>query len=122
MADRPTGSYCCTTPGALCFWFAAFFVFYGLGLLLPVFWPQFKGYEEIILFAALGLACAVNFGRNRTAHCAITAPIFLVTAVVLALERAGVWDVPNQLVWPVVLIGVGIAFLIERQVTRTERA
>ncbi|HSA94078.1 MAG TPA: hypothetical protein VLE48_13775 [Terriglobales bacterium] len=114
----PNPHYCCTTPGAICFWFAALAIFYGVGLLLGVIWPALDGYESSILFGAIALACFANFAKNRTVHCAVTGPIFLAAAVAAALRSAGVWSMPEGVLWPLVLIGVGIAFVIEWRVTR----
>lgn len=125
MGNGANPDYCCTTPGSICFWFAAFAVLYGLGLLLVFVWPSLRGLEEAILFAALGLACLANFARNRTVHCAISAPLFLLAAAALGLKRAQVLSFPHEIVWPLVMIGIGIAFFIEWRVTgfaRKEKA
>jgi hypothetical protein len=55
----------------------------------------------------------VNYGRNRTLHCGLTGPLFLIAAVVALLIEAGVWRVDQDVLWGVVLIGVALAFLIE---------
>ncbi len=91
-------------------------------MLAANFWPALEPYSGTILFAALGLACAVNFGRNRTFHCSLTAPFFLLIAVALGLRTAGVWEFRVDLLWPVVLIGVGVAMLLEWRYTRTSSA
>lgn len=114
-------TYCCTTPGALCFSAAVFAVLYGLGLLLPVFWPGLGAYQNVILLSALGLTCVTNFAKNRTVHCGLTGPLFLIAAAVLALGTAGILNVPQSIVWPFVLIGVGISFFVEWRVTQPAR-
>jgi hypothetical protein len=98
------------------FWAAAFAVLYGAGLLLRSTWPVFEPYADTALLAALGVACFINFGRNRTLHCGLTGPLFLGAALVAALMEAGVWGVPENALWGVVLVGVALAFLIEWRV------
>jgi hypothetical protein len=65
-----------------------------------------------VLFA-MAIGCAANWLRNRTFHCGITGPLFLITAMVFLLSDATMIHVSSFLVWPFVLIGVGVAFLLE---------
>lgn len=114
MAEASDKKLCCTSSGSLCFWFAAFFIFYGLGM-TAIFTMHVGRYQGAVLFVALGLACVVNLVRNRTFHCAITAPFFLLVAAALALQTAGIWSLSMRILWPIVLIVVGIAFLLEKR-------
>lgn len=66
-----------------------------------------------MLLVALGVACFLNFRQNRTLHCSITGPLFLLGAVAAALIEAGIWTVDLSVVWGIVLVGVGLAFIIE---------
>ena len=95
------------------FWAAAFAVVYGIGLLMRSTWPVFEPYADTLLLVALGAACFINFGRNRTLHCGLTGPLFLAAAIVAALMEAGIWDVSEEALWTVVLVGVALAFLVE---------
>jgi hypothetical protein len=61
----------------------------------------------------MAIGCGANWITNRTLHCAITGPLFLIAAVVFLLSDVSVAHVNSLLVWPFVLIGVGIAFLLE---------
>jgi uncharacterized membrane protein len=61
----------------------------------------------------MAIGCFANWLRNRTYHCAATGPLFLIAGVVFLLSDAGIIHVKAVSVWPVVLIGVGIAFLLE---------
>jgi hypothetical protein len=118
---RPQG--CCTTPSAMCFWAAAFVLFYGAGLLLGAVWPAVRHYQDTVLLVALAAACFVNFHRNRTLHCVITGPLFLVGAIVVMLAETGILRVDLSALWGVVLLGVGLAFVIEwRTVGRNSHA
>ena len=107
---------CCTSPAAMWFWAAAFAVLYGIGLVMRSAWPVFEPYADTPLLVALGGACFINFGRNRTLHCGLTGPLFLVAAIVAVLIEAGIWDVGEEALWGVVLVGVALAFLVEWRV------
>ena len=95
------------------FWAAAFAVLYGVGLLARSAWPVVDPYADTLLLAALGAACFINFRRNRTLHCGLTGPLFLVAAIVAAFMEAGIWGINERALWGVVLAGVALAFLIE---------
>jgi hypothetical protein len=113
MTRRLLAGSCCTTPSAMGFWAAAFVLLYGAVLLLASVLPALGLYGDTLILAALGGACFVNFSRNRTLHCGITGPIFLIGAVAAALIESGRWLADLSIVWGVVMLGVGIAFVVE---------
>jgi hypothetical protein len=121
MARFTFSQTCCTSPAAMWFWAAAFVVLYGIGLFARSTWPVFEPYGDTLLLAALGFACFINFGRNRTLHCGLTGPLFLIAAVVAFLMEAGVWDVNEDALWGLVLVGVALAFLIEWRAVGRQR-
>ncbi len=118
MTQNSRTTACCTTASALCFWAAAFAVLYGAGLLLQYLVPSLRGYSGAVLFVALGLACLANFARNRTFHCAITGPFFLLMALLVAFASAWFRALPGSVVWAAILIVSGIAFLLEWRYAR----
>ena len=120
MARFKFSQTCCTSPAAMWFWATAFAVLYGMGFLMKSTWPVFEPYADTMLLAALGAACFINFGRNRTLHCGLTGPLFLLAAIVAALIEAGIWGVSEEALWSVVLVGVALAFLIEWRVVGRE--
>jgi hypothetical protein len=65
---------------------------------------SFSQWQSAALPTGLGIA---------PLHCAITGPLFLIAAVVFLLSDVRMAHVNSLLVWPFVLIGVGIAFLLE---------
>jgi len=113
MAPRILAQSCCTTPAAACYWAAAFVLVYGAGLLLTAIWPTLEAYGDTMLLVAFGAACFLNFRQNRTLHCSITGPLFLLGALAAAMIEAGIWTVDLSVVWGIVLVGVGLAFIIE---------
>jgi hypothetical protein len=104
---------CCTTPSALCFWGTTALLIYGAGLLLGIVWPTIRSFNATVCLLAMGGACVINYARNRTLHCVITAPVFLLAAGVMALSEAGLWHISDRFLWGVVVVGVAIAFRIE---------
>lgn len=104
---------CCTTPSAMWFWGASFVVFFGISLVVGRVWPEMQQYGDTMLLVALAAACFVNFGRNRTLHCGLTGPFFLIAAVAALLIEADVWSVDPDVLWGIVLVGVALAFVIE---------
>lgn len=114
MAEAPAKRLCCTSPRSLCYWGVAFLIFYAVGLAL-VFLFHAASYELAVLFAALGLACFVNFVRYRTFHCAIDGPFFFLIAAAFALRASGVWSISSGVLWAIVAIVVCASFLLERR-------
>jgi uncharacterized membrane protein len=61
----------------------------------------------------MAIGCMANWHKNRSFHCALTGPLFLIAGVAFLLAGVGVIHVNTLLVWRFVLIGIGIAFLLE---------
>jgi hypothetical protein len=113
--DSSAKAYCCATWQSLCFWGCAFVVIYA-ACLAGVYWLHLEKYGLSALFVALGLACGVNFARNRNFHCVITGPFFLLIALAFGLDTAGVWAIPTGALWTIVVIVVCAALLVEQRV------
>ena len=113
MSRQLLARRCCTTPTAMCLWAAAFVLVYGAGLLLRSLWPGLEPFGDTLLLLSFGAACFINFTRHRTLHCGITGPLFALGGLTAALIEGGVWHFDMAVVWVFVLIGVGIAFVIE---------
>jgi hypothetical protein len=113
MTRRLLARSCCSTPSAMGFWAGAFVLLYGAAPLLASVWPALGPYGDTLILAALATACFINFSRNRTLHYGITGPIFLMGTVAAALVESGRWVADLSIVWGVVLLGVGIAFVVE---------
>jgi hypothetical protein len=61
----------------------------------------------------MAIGCLANWHKNRSFHCTITGPLFLVAGIVLLLSGVSLVRVNDRWVWLFLLIGVGIAFLLE---------
>lgn len=116
MIRRLFSESCCSTPSAMCFWATAFMILYGAGLLVGAAWPAVGVYRETYTLAALGVACCANFGRNRTFHCGITGPLFILSAAAMALVESSRWRIDGEIIWGVTLVAVGLTLVTEWQV------
>ena len=92
----------------MCFWFVASLVAWGLLSLIGIYWNPFRVFSATTIYLAMASGCGANWLKNRTLHCYITAPLFFMAGLISLLsETRGI------LVWPFVVTGVGIAFLLE---------
>jgi hypothetical protein len=109
---------CCSSPAAMCYWFAASLIAWVVLSLIGLYWHPLHGSSATTILFAMAIGCVANWLRNRTLHCAITGPLLLIAAAVFLLSDGTMIHVNSLLVWPLVLIGVGIAFLLEWRYTR----
>jgi hypothetical protein len=113
---------CCSSPEAMCYWFAASLIAWGVLSLIGLYWRPLHALSAATILFAMAIGCVANWLRNRTLHCAITGPLFfLIAAVAFLLSNVSMAHVNSLLVWPFVLIGVGIAFLLEWRYTSVVR-
>jgi len=109
---------CCTSPAAVCYWFTVSLVAWGALSLMGIYWHPLRALSAVTILFAMAIGCVANWIRNRTLHCAITGPLFLIAALVFLLLDVTRTHVNNLWVWPLVLIGVCVAFLLEWRYTR----
>ena len=109
---------CCTSPAATCYWFAVSLIAWGVLSFIGIYWPPLRAMSAATMLFAMAIGCIANWLRNRTLHCAITGPLFLIAALVFLLSDVTETHVNSLLVWPFIVIGVGIAFLLEWRYTR----
>ena len=104
---------CCSSPAAICYWFIVSLMAWGVLDFVGIYWRPLHASSEATCLFAMAIGCLANWRRNRTFHCAITGPLFLIGGVAFLLSGVGVTHVNTHWVWPFVLIGVGVAFLLE---------
>jgi hypothetical protein len=104
---------CCSSPAALCYWFAVSLVAWGALSLLGIYWHPLHTSPGAACLFAMAIGCLATWLKNRTFHCVITAPLFLVAGVVLLASDVRMVRLNTSWVWFFVLGGSGIAFLLE---------
>lgn len=104
---------CCSSPAAICYWFIVSLAAWGVLSLIGLYWRPLSASSEATCLFAMAIGCLANWFRNRTFHCAITAPLFLIAGVLFLLSGMRMIHVNVSWVWPFLFIGVGIAFVLE---------
>ena len=69
-------------------------------------------------YRAASVGCIANWIKNRTLHCGIKAPLFLIAGTLFLLSDARIVPIEPPFVWAFVLLGAGIAFLPEWKYAR----
>jgi hypothetical protein len=105
----------------MCYWLAASTVAWALLSIAGLHWRALGPVSASTILIAMGIGCVADWKRNRTVHCGITAPVFLSAGLVFLLSDTRVVHVQPRFVWPFVLVGTGIAFLLEWKCARRSR-
>src|ERR1700688_533110 len=104
---------CCSSPATLCYWFIASLVAWGALSLVGTVWPPLHAPSSAACLFAMAIGCFANWLRNRSYHCAITGPLFLIAGFVFLLSAERIIRVDTRWVWPGVVIGTSVALLLE---------
>ena len=102
----------------MCYWIVVSLIAWGMLSLIGIYWRPLHASSAAACVLAMGIGCVANWFKNRSFHCAITAPLFLIASVAFLLAGLRVIHLNILLVWPFLLIGVAIAFLLEWRYTK----
>src|SRR5574337_1033504 len=94
---------CCSSPKSMCYWFSVSLIAWGALSLVGIFWHPLHASSASTILLAAAIGCFVNWHRNRTFHCAITGPLFLIAGLVFLLAGVGAFRVDPSWIWPFVL-------------------
>lgn len=109
---EPVGA-CCSSPAAICYWFVVSLFAWGVLSLLGIYWRPLHAQSATACLLAMAIGCFANWLKNRSFHCLITGPLFLIAGVAFLLAGVQMIHINAAWVWRFVLIGVVIAFLLE---------
>jgi len=112
---------CCSSPAVMFYWFAASIVAWGLLSLMGLYCSLLGPSSASTTLVAAGIGCIANWLKNRTFHCGITAPLFLIGGIEFVLSDAQIVHIEPRFVWAFVLLGAGIAFLLEWKYARRSK-
>src|SRR5260370_26296813 len=72
---------CCSSPASICYWFIVSLMAWGVLSLIGIYWRPLRASSAAACLFAMAIGCLANWLRNRTLHCAITGPLFLIGGV-----------------------------------------
>src|ERR1700747_1995447 len=102
---------CCSSRASICYWFAASLVAWAALATIGMFWYPLHATSGVTCLLAMAVGCFANAFKNRTYHCMLTGPLFVIAAILLL--SSDLTHIKPALVWAVVLAGTGIAFVLE---------
>ncbi len=97
----------------MCYWFIVSLVAWAVLSLIGIYWRPLHASPAAACLFAMAIGCLANWLRNRSFHCIITGPLFLIGGVAFLLSDVRIVHVNTSWVWPFVLVGTGIAFGLE---------
>lgn len=105
---------CCSSPAAICYWFMVSLLAWGALSLIGRYWRPLHASAASACLFAMAIGCIANWFKNRSLHCTITGPLFLIGGILFLLSGAHMIPRRDTLwVWPVLFIGIGLALLLE---------
>jgi prepilin signal peptidase PulO-like enzyme (type II secretory pathway) len=107
---------CCSSRASICYWLISSLVAWAVLATIAVFWHLLHATSAVTCLFAMAVGCFVNAFKNGTYHCVLTGPLFLIGAILLLSSE--VTRIKPALIWTGVLIGTGIAFLLEWRYSR----
>lgn len=96
----------------MCCWFAASSIAWRSGVAGIYWYPRHRYSAPTIVFAA-GIGSVATWLGNRSFHCAITAPVLPIGAILFLVGSQGIARVNVSLVCSLVFVGTGVAFVLE---------
>ena len=113
-----TRQVCCSSPASMWYWLIVSLVAWGFLSFVGVYWHPLRARSAETILFAMAIGCIANWLQNRTLHCGITAPLFLIAGAMSLLSDMEVIRISSAVIWDLTLIGVGIAFLLEWRYAR----
>src|SRR5215467_11585563 len=111
---------CCSSRASICYWLISSLVGWAVLATIGMFWRPLDATSAATCLLAMGFGCFANAIKNRTYHCVLTGPLFLMAAILLLLSD--LTHIKPALIWTVVLIGTVIAFLLELRFPKAKRS
>jgi hypothetical protein len=107
---------CCSSRASICYWLVAWLAAWAVLATIAVLWHPLRATSAVTCLLAMAFGCFANAIKNRTYHCVLTGPLFLIAAILLL--SSDLTHVKPVLVWAMVLAGTGIAFVLEWRYSR----
>jgi hypothetical protein len=97
----------------MCYWCFASLLAWGVLSLIGIYWYPLRAYSAATICLAVAIGCGANWLRNRTLHCGITGPLFLLAGAAFLLSDMHIFPTSPSVVWSIVAVVAGLSFLLE---------
>src|SRR5215472_19233812 len=97
---------CCSSRASICYWLVASVAAWAVLTTMGPFWHPKQATSAVTCLLAMAIGCFANAAKNRTYHCLLTGPLFLIAAILLLS-----WNltrVKPRVIWAGVILGTGI--------------
>src|SRR5579864_1122424 len=112
---------CCSSPAAVKYWLCVTICSWAIISLVGAIWQPLHATSAVTILFAMSAGCFANWIRNRTYHCFIDGPLFLVAGGLFLLRAIGLAHFPSWAIWAPLLVGVSLSFWLERRISRPRR-
>jgi len=107
---------CCSSPASICYWLIVSLAAWAGLAVIGMFWHPLHASSAATCLLAMAVGCFANAFKNRTYHCVLTGPLFLIAAILLL--ASDLTHVKPTLIWMGVIAGTAVAFLLEWRYSR----
>ena len=107
---------CCSSAASLCYWGVVSLAAWAVLAVTGMVWHPLLASPGATCLLAMAVGCFANALKNRTYHCFLTGPLFLMGAILLFFSDS--IPLRASLIWAGVIVGVGVAFVLEWRYSR----
>jgi len=100
------------------YWLGVTIVAWAILSLIGTAWQPLHATSAITVLFAMSAGCFANWIRNRTYHCFIDGPLFLVAGSLFLLRTLGLVHFASVVIWCPLLAVVSIAFWLEWRISK----
>jgi hypothetical protein len=107
---------CCSSPASICYWLIASLAAWAVLAIVGGYWHPLHEASAATCLLAMSVGCFANALKNRTYHCILTGPLFLIAGILfLTLDLTHTNPI---LIWTGVAVGTLAAFFLEWRYSR----
>jgi hypothetical protein len=74
---------CCSSRASICYWLIVSLAAWAGLAIIGEYWHPLRASSAVTCLLAMAVGCFANALKNRTYHCMLTGPLFLIAAILL---------------------------------------
>ena len=104
---------CCSSRASICYWLVVSLAAWAALVSIGMFWHPLHATSAVTCLLAMAIGCFVNAFKNRTYHCVLTGPLFLIAAILLLDARQACCGLGGRSDWDRNRVSSGVALFPE---------